>query len=205
MKVTIAKGESLIVNLEGTDGEFIITYGQSVLSVTADLPDTDGREGVIYSERFGADDDDDEDTVDNVRPPKRPVPTDEEVVIGRFPKLPRAAPRKRASANSYLPKNTKVALPSGYYSKMAFASRRMFLENLALVEASPLTRQIPAELVDHCNNCDDEESVTLDTNGDSFRTDNDVQWPKALRHHVEKHGWRPPRWFINYIANKAVN
>jgi hypothetical protein len=53
MKVELKMGERVVVNLEGTDGEFVISYGRRVLQVTADLPDTSGRKGVIYAEKFG--------------------------------------------------------------------------------------------------------------------------------------------------------
>lgn len=59
-KITLKQGDRLEVCLDGTDGEFVIEYGDSALTVTADLPDSDGREGVIYSERFGDTDDDSE-------------------------------------------------------------------------------------------------------------------------------------------------
>jgi hypothetical protein len=51
--VTLSPGEKLVVVLEGTDGQFVIDYGDDALTVTADLPDSDGRADVIYSERFG--------------------------------------------------------------------------------------------------------------------------------------------------------
>lgn len=52
MKVLLSQGESLTVNLEGSDGEFVITWGDNDLTVTADLPDQQGREGVIYHETW---------------------------------------------------------------------------------------------------------------------------------------------------------
>lgn len=52
MMIELSPGESVTVTLKDTDGEFVIEYGERVLSVTSELPDSDGREGVIYSERF---------------------------------------------------------------------------------------------------------------------------------------------------------
>lgn len=58
MKVVIKQGEALLVSLEGTDGLFVINYDHDhdyTLTVRADLPDDEGREGVIYCESFGDD------------------------------------------------------------------------------------------------------------------------------------------------------
>jgi len=54
--VEIGQGESVAIRLRDSDGEFIVAYGDDEVTVTADLPDADGNEGVIYRERFGADD-----------------------------------------------------------------------------------------------------------------------------------------------------
>lgn len=53
MKIQIKQGEAVTIVLEDADGEFVVEYGKNVLSVTADLPDTNGRVGEIYAERFG--------------------------------------------------------------------------------------------------------------------------------------------------------
>lgn len=56
MKVVLMAGEMVQIELEDSDGTFTISYdvGQnSVLSVHADLPDSDGRVGIIYAEYFG--------------------------------------------------------------------------------------------------------------------------------------------------------
>ena len=52
MKIELSPGELLMVTLQGTDGMFTIEFGERELTVSVDLPDTEGREGVIYSERF---------------------------------------------------------------------------------------------------------------------------------------------------------
>ena len=52
MRIFVAPGDELIVNLEGTDGEFKIRYSPTSLSIEADLPDTQGREGLVYEEVF---------------------------------------------------------------------------------------------------------------------------------------------------------
>jgi hypothetical protein len=52
VRVSIGPGEKVKIRLRGTDGEFVISYGETALTITADLPDSQGREGVIYSEQF---------------------------------------------------------------------------------------------------------------------------------------------------------
>ena len=60
MKVILKPGEKLEVAFETTVGKEIIDLDGSIfieftfdeLKVTADLPDSDNRSGVIYSERF---------------------------------------------------------------------------------------------------------------------------------------------------------
>jgi hypothetical protein len=54
MRIELNRGQQLVVGLADTDGEFIITYGPRNLTIESDLPDTSGREGVIYDENFGA-------------------------------------------------------------------------------------------------------------------------------------------------------
>jgi hypothetical protein len=56
MYVEIGIGQDVRIGLRDTDGIFVIDYAKSragVLSIMADMPDTNGREGVIYEERFG--------------------------------------------------------------------------------------------------------------------------------------------------------
>jgi len=54
MKVVLRPGDTLEVELDDTDGHFEIKYDVDLgkLEVTSDLPDTQGRVGVIYSEVF---------------------------------------------------------------------------------------------------------------------------------------------------------
>ena len=59
MIVNLSPGNELIVQFEGTDGEFRIhfdskTYANAVVvEETAGFPDTSGRKGVLYKETFG--------------------------------------------------------------------------------------------------------------------------------------------------------
>jgi hypothetical protein len=54
MKVVLKPGDTFEVELHETDGRFEIKYDVDLghLTVTSDLPDTQGREGVIYDEVF---------------------------------------------------------------------------------------------------------------------------------------------------------
>ena len=61
MRIRLAPGETLTVGLEdengrACDGELTIAFdvdGNKQFTVTADMPDSDGRNGLIYDERFG--------------------------------------------------------------------------------------------------------------------------------------------------------
>lgn len=53
MKIQLSPGDRLLVNLEGSDGEFVIVWGKTSLTVEAELPDQAGRVGVIYEETWG--------------------------------------------------------------------------------------------------------------------------------------------------------
>lgn len=69
MRIMLKPGETLIVGFADEndgdgDGTIEIEFGDEVLIVRADMPDTTGREGVIYEERFA----------DGVPGPDEPVP-----------------------------------------------------------------------------------------------------------------------------------
>ena len=50
--ITLAPGQGVIVRLHESDGEIVCEYKDNSFSVTADLEDGDGRNGVIYEEFF---------------------------------------------------------------------------------------------------------------------------------------------------------
>lgn len=52
MMIQLTPGETLTVQLKGTDGEFTIDWNETTLRITADMADTQDREGVIYEEAF---------------------------------------------------------------------------------------------------------------------------------------------------------
>ena len=57
MHIQLEPGDRLVVRLQGTDGEFQIDYNyqnMGTLVVESDLPDDEGRQGVIYKETFNA-------------------------------------------------------------------------------------------------------------------------------------------------------
>lgn len=56
--VEIGPGERVMVKLRDTDGEFTVKYGETRVTVHADLPDDKNREGIIYSEKFNHEDED---------------------------------------------------------------------------------------------------------------------------------------------------
>jgi hypothetical protein len=51
-KVELEPGEQVTVTFKDSDGEITVEFREDALLVTADLPDSSGREGVIYEERF---------------------------------------------------------------------------------------------------------------------------------------------------------
>jgi len=61
--VILAPGQVIAIRFANTDGEFVIAFdckGSNELVVEADMPDSEGREGVIYREVFSVADDKDE-------------------------------------------------------------------------------------------------------------------------------------------------
>ena len=52
MKIELKPGEAVTVTLEGTDGEITVEFNENDVRVSADMPDDEGREGVIYLEAF---------------------------------------------------------------------------------------------------------------------------------------------------------
>jgi hypothetical protein len=57
MKCELSPGEKLVVTFEGTDGEITVEFAMdgALVRVSADLPDSTGRKGVIYEERASRD------------------------------------------------------------------------------------------------------------------------------------------------------
>lgn len=51
-KVELEPGEQVTVTFKDTDGGITVEFREDALLVTADLPDTSGREGEIYREDF---------------------------------------------------------------------------------------------------------------------------------------------------------
>ena len=52
MKVVLHPGESVDVEFFESDGSIIVAFNESDISVSTDWPDTEGRKGVIYQEKF---------------------------------------------------------------------------------------------------------------------------------------------------------
>ncbi len=57
-KVELRPGQSVLVTFADTDGEIETSYDHDAVRVKADLPDSTGREGVIYEETYGTLDED---------------------------------------------------------------------------------------------------------------------------------------------------
>lgn len=56
MIVTLKPGEKVEIQLFETDGVITVDYDSKFdnkLTVEADMPDTNGRQGIIYCEEFG--------------------------------------------------------------------------------------------------------------------------------------------------------
>lgn len=56
IRIEIPQGESVEITLRDTDGAFVISYDEDNtgrLTITTDLPDSHGRNGLIYEEKFG--------------------------------------------------------------------------------------------------------------------------------------------------------
>lgn len=52
MNIELNAGDTVEITFKDTDGKFIVAYGDQALTIESDLPDSDGRVGVIYSERY---------------------------------------------------------------------------------------------------------------------------------------------------------
>jgi len=52
MQVVLKKGESVKIGLLDADGVITVKYGEKRLQVHADMPDSTGREKIIYEEIF---------------------------------------------------------------------------------------------------------------------------------------------------------
>lgn len=58
MKIVLSTGETAEVHFDDSDGEVCVEFAEDAIRVSTDWPDTSGRTGIIYEERFGADLDD---------------------------------------------------------------------------------------------------------------------------------------------------
>lgn len=54
MIVVLDLDESVTIQFKDSDGSFTISFEPNRIIVEAELPDTQGREGIIYEEVFGA-------------------------------------------------------------------------------------------------------------------------------------------------------
>jgi YbbR domain-containing protein len=52
MKIELAQGDTVTITLKDSDGEITVSFGTSEFAIFADLQDTAGRVGEIYSEKF---------------------------------------------------------------------------------------------------------------------------------------------------------
>ena len=48
MHIELKAGEQIEISFKDADGVITVAYGKTIASVHADLPDTHGRDGVIY-------------------------------------------------------------------------------------------------------------------------------------------------------------
>jgi hypothetical protein len=53
MKLVLKPGERIKVRFANSDGGIDVQFNHNNITVKSDLPDTKGREGVIYREEFG--------------------------------------------------------------------------------------------------------------------------------------------------------
>lgn len=52
IEITLSRGDSVRIRLQGADGLCLIRYGNKAVIIKADLPDNSGRNGIIYEERY---------------------------------------------------------------------------------------------------------------------------------------------------------
>lgn len=53
MKIILKPGETITVGFHESDGEIAVSFEEKSIDVVASLPDTSGRDGLIYQEIFG--------------------------------------------------------------------------------------------------------------------------------------------------------
>lgn len=75
IEVVLAPGDQLKVTLKDTDGVFTLEYGKNAVRIKSDLPDTNGRRGTIYEEKFGANFGNDAWGVKKAAPKTKLIPT----------------------------------------------------------------------------------------------------------------------------------
>lgn len=178
MKIVLKQGDRLEVCLEGTDGEFVIEYGDSTLTVTADLPDSDGREGVIYSERFG--DADNGSEVEDAHKDTRPLLSDRGIrIVGRWSDHHRTVtyPEDREGAS------------------WKYGSQ--FARNLRVVQDT-ITQKLMRG-IERCPCCDAAAAIG------QYELDGWI-WHGQLVHTIEVHGAKPcSDAFIRFINDESLN
>lgn len=53
MRVTLSPREQVTINFLESDGEIVVEFNEKHISVYTDWPDSSGRQGTIYYEKFG--------------------------------------------------------------------------------------------------------------------------------------------------------
>lgn len=178
MKIVLKQGERLEVCLDGTDGEFVIEYGNIDLTVIADMPDTEGREGVIYRESFGGDDNDSE--VDGSPRDTRPLNTDRAIrVVGRW----------RDPFRTVTYPEDREDTPWSY--------KGQFVRNLRIVQDT--LQQKLMRGIEKCPCCGEADTIR-ECELDGWT------WHGQLDHSVIVHGAKPHSMaFIRFINDKSMS
>ena len=53
MQLELAPSEKITVTFQGSDGNITVGFDEKRIFVETDWPDTDGRTGTLYEEKFG--------------------------------------------------------------------------------------------------------------------------------------------------------
>lgn len=194
--IVLKPGDKITITLQGTDGEFEIEYGKTALTVTADMPDTQGREGVIYSEEFGGAggdvdesidaDEDDTDVDESNEPPEENLdPRPIMLNTGRGP---------RPIGMWHTPKRTLLYPRDRRYENYEWIGSVVFLRILRLIE-SKLTPSVSRGL-EACPVCG-KHSVIGEYELGGWT------WSVSLIHSVEEHAAITPIDFVRFIEKEA--
>lgn len=224
MKILIKEGDDLRVELEDSDGSFTISYRDGALTVNAELPDSEGREGVIYHEDYRGDGDEEDDEEDqkcarcnrwgcvcvrvNVNEDDGEEPfrcPNNDCDADRLEDCCTQTPEERKvgfwTAHEPGPNNRDLDLPWPWPNARPFVGQKAFLEKLEDIESDSHASMKRYRGFSTCRCCKEpngsaEISYTF-TKPEGGRVK--YTWPIGYSHYIETHNVRPEQEFVELV------